>query len=1352
MRCVMMAVAAGMALSAPAFVPKSMFIGRMGERVETPENTLRAYKYAIDNGFPVEFDLWMTKDGELVAVHDENLRRKYGVEGHPTNLCWKGVLENVDAGAWKPGSWMGNWKGKGIRIPRIDEILALLPSGTRNVFHLRDLRPEACRRLREAVGRHRNVREGDVVFPVSSPLLRELFPKARHWTDENYVRWDPAAVTEAFVAARRRKGQDVHVWTDGVMDPKEALEAIRRGVASITSDSAPYTYHSAHGYSAARTLDLSPSRIQAHRGDSELAPENTMPAYVAAAKAGFPLEIDLYMTQDGVVFCTHDQRMYRRDTGLPTGAWSTNLWWKGQLDRADAGAWMGAKWKGTPYPRLEEVLPLAKDYGVWINVEVKDPRKDLIMPKVREIMSRVDGIGPSNIVFNAGRGWVAKNMPDYRDTNCMLLRKGWLADDPPLDGIALAKRTDARVCALFSPRWDNLLVTEEVIAAAHANGVKVCVWAVDDAGLALEAFRRGCDYVCSNRPTNLYREMCAARDEPVERTGDGSDDRRWHSESFAVEPNATYALGFEMKSSGGGGCLVSGVDAVNVDFSGEHGEWAGKSYVFRTLAGRTSERLHFGLWHFKGTVAYRKPVLEKVRPVHETVSGLTLGAGEQIEGSVYGFTSQFSGFALNDARPLAGARNVGFNTSRWCLTEGSEVTYRHAVEGRRLHSGALKVGCCHRTRGEAVVEASPDGRAWTRLGAVTNVSEFAFAVPASFFPAKELWVRFAGARGTDVQIASYSLDARIDGDVLWACGGTRYVSERTGRDVGGTKVSPYFATDYGELVATTGSAALWRTSSGRKVPPSRVLPEARAEAVSIRTAANEAEAAQLVVTPKAALGDVRVTLVGDLASGASRIPAACVDILRVVYVNVRQATDSASVRGLWPDPLPPQDGRPLPVAAGMNQPFWIRVKPPKGTPKGTYRGELRVRMDAETVAVPLEVEVFGFDLPDTMTCETAFGAGTGTPCRYHGAKTKAERTAVTAKYLKALADCHLSPYDPTPGVSWRVTWKDDEPVFDWAAWDAAMEKAIAERHVTSFRIQVDGLGGGTFYSRVEPKINGVPATDPRYETMMGRYLRGIESHLRGKGWLGMAYVYWFDEPDAKDYPFVMNGFRTLKRHAPGLRRMLTEHVTGDLVGGPDVWCPHTAGYDAVRAKERRAAGETMWWYVCCSPKAPYAGEFIDHPSNELRTWLWQTWGEQVSGILIWETLYWHSPEAYPDALQNPYEDPMSWLTSYGTPKGTRRPWGNGDGRLFYPPQALADGRAAAFADGDPVASFRSEGLRDGLEDYEYFAMLKRLDPKSPLLAVPKSVSVSLTEFSADPTPLEEHRLKLAHEIERMTSK
>ncbi len=71
-------------------------------------------------------------------------------------------------------------------------------------------------------------------------------------------------------------------------------------------------------------------------------------------------------------------------------------------------------------------------------------------------------------------------------------------------------------------------------------------------------------------------------------------------------------------------------------------------------------------------------------------------------------------------------------------------------------------------------------------------------------------------------------------------------------------------------------------------------------------------------------------------------------------------------------------------------------------------------------------------------------------------------------------------------------------------------------------------------------------------------------------------------------------------------------------------------------------------------------------------------------------------------------------------------------------------------------------LRDGIEDYEYFALLKRLLTErqdiaeatrkhlTSLLTVPPSVSSSLRDFSIDPAPLRQHRHALAKAIEELS--
>jgi hypothetical protein len=112
----------------------------------------------------------------------------------------------------------------------------------------------------------------------------------------------------------------------------------------------------------------------------------------------------------------------------------------------------------------------------------------------------------------------------------------------------------------------------------------------------------------------------------------------------------------------------------------------------------------------------------------------------------------------------------------------------------------------------------------------------------------------------------------------------------------------------------------------------------------------------------------------------------------------------------------------------------------------------------------------------------------------------------------------------------------------------------------------------------------------------------------------------------------------------------------------------------------------------------------------------------VGGILIWDAFNWRGQTKHPDQ--------------------------NGEGRFLYPPEECAT-KTGVVA--DPVHSVRITHLRDGLEDYEYFAILKRLSPSNPLLQVPDSVTSSLTEFAFDSSSIESHRLRIAREIERLSS-
>jgi len=126
---------------------------------------------------------------------------------------------------------------------------------------------------------------------------------------------------------------------------------------------------------------------------------------------------------------------------------------------------------------------------------------------------------------------------------------------------------------------------------------------------------------------------------------------------------------------------------------------------------------------------------------------------------------------------------------------------------------------------------------------------------------------------------------------------------------------------------------------------------------------------------------------------------------------------------------------------------------------------------------------------------------------------------------------------------------------------------------------------------------------------------------------------------------------------------------------------------------------------------------------------------------------------------------MGYVSGYSTPKGTKRYWGNGDGRFVYPPLAAAVPGASGPGPviEPPVSSIRWEMLREGIEDHEYLYMLRELLAKrrgslqpqqiakyEELLRVPDSITKDMTTFATDPTPIYTHRKKIAEAIEGLT--
>ncbi|MFE2037375.1 glycerophosphodiester phosphodiesterase [Streptomyces scopuliridis] len=119
---------AATASAGPATEPRSaspVVIAHRGASAYAPENTLAAVDAAGGLGIDwVENDVQRTKDGRLVVIHDDNLKRTTNVEEvFPDRAPWKvkdftaAEIARLDAGSWFGERWAGE------RVPTLKQYL-----------------------------------------------------------------------------------------------------------------------------------------------------------------------------------------------------------------------------------------------------------------------------------------------------------------------------------------------------------------------------------------------------------------------------------------------------------------------------------------------------------------------------------------------------------------------------------------------------------------------------------------------------------------------------------------------------------------------------------------------------------------------------------------------------------------------------------------------------------------------------------------------------------------------------------------------------------------------------------------------------------------------------------------------------------------------------------------------------------------------------------------------------------------------------------------------------------------------------------------------------------------------------
>ena len=123
-----------------------LVIAHRGFSWVAPENTLAAYKLAVDAGAQLaECDVWLSADGVPVLLHDSSLKRTAGRDAKVNELT-VAELKQLDAGGWKDERFAGE------RIPTLLEALQLVKGHLRFVIEIKQtgMEEQVIAAIREA--------------------------------------------------------------------------------------------------------------------------------------------------------------------------------------------------------------------------------------------------------------------------------------------------------------------------------------------------------------------------------------------------------------------------------------------------------------------------------------------------------------------------------------------------------------------------------------------------------------------------------------------------------------------------------------------------------------------------------------------------------------------------------------------------------------------------------------------------------------------------------------------------------------------------------------------------------------------------------------------------------------------------------------------------------------------------------------------------------------------------------------------------------------------------------------------------------------------------------------------------
>lgn len=235
---------------------EALIVAHRGASKDAPENTIPAFELAWEQGADaIEGDFHLSKDGEIVCIHDKDTRKVSG-EHRVVRRTTLGELRQLEVGRYHSDAYAGT------SIPTIAEVFATIPAGKKFYIEVKS-GPAIVPKLIEEIEKCGLDKSQITVISFNENVIRALKTKApqykAYWlsgfkkapsgetrpTAKTIVSTlkkigadgfssSKTGISEEVIKEVKANGYEYHVWT--VDDVETARKFVGWGAQSITTN------------------------------------------------------------------------------------------------------------------------------------------------------------------------------------------------------------------------------------------------------------------------------------------------------------------------------------------------------------------------------------------------------------------------------------------------------------------------------------------------------------------------------------------------------------------------------------------------------------------------------------------------------------------------------------------------------------------------------------------------------------------------------------------------------------------------------------------------------------------------------------------------------------------------------------------------------------------------------------------------------------------------------------------------------------------------------------------------------------------------------------------------------------